>query len=77
MSALRVSVEWGFHKIIQKFAFLDLKKNQKLLLQKVGSMYFVGMILTNCHTCLYGSQQSAYFNIEPPLLEQYLGQYAN
>ena len=28
MSKLRVSVEWGFGKICQLFAFLDFKKNQ-------------------------------------------------
>lgn len=73
MCSLRVAVEWGFSKIIQEFAFLDFKKNHKLLLQEVGTMYHVGTILTNCHTCLYGSQQSSYFNIDPPLLEEYLG----
>ncbi|KAJ8914165.1 hypothetical protein NQ315_016244 [Exocentrus adspersus] len=73
MSSLRVSVEWGFNKIIKEFAFLDFKKNQKLLLQEVGTMYLVGMLLTNCHICLYGSQQSSYFDIQPPVLEIYLG----
>lgn len=57
MRALRISVEWGFNKFIQEFAFLDFKKNQKILLQDVGTMYTVGMILTNCHTCLYGGKQ--------------------
>lgn len=35
MITLRVAVEWGFGKIAQEFAFLDLKKKQKLLLQEV------------------------------------------
>ncbi|KAJ8912366.1 hypothetical protein NQ315_014733 [Exocentrus adspersus] len=73
MSVLRVSVEWGFSKIITEFAFLDLKKNLMLLLQEVGTMYSVATLLTNCHTCLHSSQQSTYFNIQPPTLEQYLG----
>ena len=55
MSAVRVSVEWTFGKIIQQFAYLDFKKNQKVLLQPVGKYYMVGTLLTNCHTCLYGS----------------------
>lgn len=67
MRALRVSVEWGFNKIIQLFAFLDFNKNQKLLVQDVSSMYKVSMILTNCHTCLYGGETSSYFNLEPPI----------
>lgn len=69
LSSLRISVEWGFGKILQEFAFLDFKKNQKL--QEVGSMHIVGKLLTNCHTCLYGSQTSAYFAIEPPTLETF------
>ena len=39
MSKVRVSVEWGFGKIMQNFAG----------------------ILTNCHTCLYGSVVSRFF----------------
>ena len=35
MSKLRVSVEWGFGKICQNFAYLDFKKNLKVLLQPV------------------------------------------
>lgn len=73
MSALRQSVEWGFGKVINEFAFLDFKKNQKLLLQDVGTMYRTAVILTNCHTCLYGSQTAQYFEVNPPLLENYLG----
>lgn len=72
MSKLRVSVEWGFGKICQNFAFLDFKKNLKVLLQPVAKYYLVATILTNCHTCLYGSQTSTYFDLEPPLLETYL-----
>lgn len=68
MSSLRGAFEWGFQK-----AFLDLKKNHKLLLQEVGTMYLTCTLLTNCHTCLYGSQTGTYFNIQPPELEQYLG----
>lgn len=72
MSSVRQAVEWGFGKILTEFAFLDFKKNQKIHLQEVGKMYKVGVLLTNCHTCLYGSQGSNYFNILPPTLEQYL-----
>ena len=38
MSKLRVLVEWGFGKICQ-FAFLDFKKNLKILLQPIGKYY--------------------------------------
>ncbi|KAK3734504.1 hypothetical protein QZH41_010192 [Actinostola sp. cb2023] len=72
MSKVRVSVEWGFGKIVQNFAFLDFKKNLKVLLQPVAKYYLVSTILTNCHTCLYGSLVSSFFDLNPPSLESYL-----
>ncbi|KXJ13842.1 protein ALP1-like isoform X2 [Exaiptasia diaphana] len=72
MSKLRVAVEWGFGKICQQFAFLDFKKNMKVLLQPVGKYYVVAALLTNCHTCLYNSQTGRYFELYPPSLEDYL-----
>lgn len=61
MSAVRVSVEWTFDKVLQYFSFLDYKKSHKVLLQPTGKYYLVGALLTNCHTCLYGSQTSSFF----------------
>lgn len=72
MSAVRQCVEWGFGKVITNFAFLDYKKNLKLFLQPVGKYYLVGCILTNCHTCLYGSQTGTYFGLHAPNLDIYL-----
>lgn len=74
MSTVRQAVEWGFGKVISLFAFLDYKKKQKLLLQDVGAMYKTAVLLTNCHTCLYESQVSQFFGVEPPVLEEYLSQ---
>ena len=72
MSAVRECVEWQFGKIVQNFAFLDFKKNLKLYLQPVGKLYIVGALMTNCHTCINGSVTGAYFNVNPPALEDYL-----
>ena len=72
MSSVRVSVEWTFGKVVQYFAYLDFKKNQKILLQPVGKFYLVGALLTNCHTCLYGSLTTSFFGVQPPSLETYL-----
>lgn len=72
MSRVRQSVEWGFGKVTTNFAFLDFKKNLKLLLQPVSKYYIVGTFLTNCHTCLYGSQTGRYFDCAPPTLAEYL-----
>jgi len=72
MSALRVSVEYGFGRVIQQFAFLDLKKNQKLYLQYLKEQYFVAVILANCQICLRENQVSEYFDCPPPSPEEYL-----
>lgn len=72
MSTVRQAVEWGFGKTVNEFAFLDFKKNQKLLQQQLAEMYKAATILANCHTCIYGSQVSQYFALQPPFLKQYL-----
>lgn len=73
MKTLRVSVEWGFSKVIQQFAFVDFKKNQKLLLQDIEAIYKVAVLLSNCHSCFYGNQTADYFGIVPPTIQQYFG----
>ena len=74
MGLVRVTVEWGFQKIIALWAFMDYKKNQKLYLQSVGTAYLVATLLTNCHSCFYGSEVSQFFDMVPPSLEEYLHQ---
>ena len=72
MSQVRISVEWTFGKITQYFTYVDLKRNNKVLLQPVGKYYIVAALLTNCHTCVYGSLTTSFFNVAPPSLESYL-----
>jgi len=52
MSNVRVTVEWGFGRVQNLFAFCNYKKNLKILLSPVGKYYLVATILTNCHSCL-------------------------
>ncbi|CAL8106332.1 unnamed protein product [Orchesella dallaii] len=72
MSTNRIAVEWVFGKLLQNFAFVDFKKNLKMLLQPVAMYFKVAAIFTNCHTCIYGSNTSTYFNLSPPDIEDYL-----
>ena len=71
MSKVRVSVEWIFGEIADYFAFIDFKKNQKIGLQQVGTMYITCALLRNAVNCLYGSTTSIYFSLDPPNLEHY------
>lgn len=71
MSACRVSVEWLFGDIVNTFKFVDFKKELKLGLSPIGKTYLVSGILTNAHACLYGNTTSLFFDMEPPIIEEY------
>lgn len=71
MSSVRVSVEWVFGEIAEYFAFIDFKKNLKIALSEVGTMYIVCALLRNARTCLYGSSTSRFMEVDPPSLEEY------
>jgi len=72
MAPLRVSAEWGFGKIITLWPFLDYRKKHQVLLSPVGLHFPVANVLTNMHTCLYGSIISHKFDMEPPTLAAYM-----
>ena len=72
MSSMRQSVEWGFGKLTNLFAFIGYHKNLKVYLQPVAKFYLVSVLLCNAHTCLYGSETGQYFNVQAPILEDYL-----
>jgi hypothetical protein len=71
MSACRIAIEWAFGNVLNLWAFVDYKKNQKLFQQPVAKLYLCAALLTNFHTCLYGSQVAEHFNVSPPTLEEY------
>lgn len=71
MSAVRMAVEWVFGDITNYFSFLDYKKNLKIGLSPVGTMYTACAILRNAYTCLYGSTASSYFDMQPPTIQEY------
>lgn len=71
MSSVRVSVEWVFGDIVNRFKYVDFKKNQQVCLSACGKMYLVSGLLTNAHTCLYGNSTASFFGLDPPSLEQY------
>ena len=71
MSRVRISVGWTFEKICQYSTYLDFKRNNKVLLRPIGKYYTTAALLTNCHTCLYGSLTSSFFEVNPPSLKTY------
>lgn len=71
MSAVRIAVEWVFGDISSYFRFLDFKKNLKMGLSPVGTMYSACALLRNGLTCFYGSTTSSYFDVPPPTIQEY------
>ena len=72
MSGLRVSVEHPFGNVIAKFPWLDLKRNQKILLSPVGRLYRIGVLFYNCLNTVHPSQTSEKFQCRSVDLETYL-----
>ena len=70
MSRVRISVEWLFGDITNCFKFID-KKNLKIGMSAVGKQYIVCALMRNALTCLYQSNTSDFFGVEPPSLETY------
>lgn len=77
MNRDRTSSEWGYGKVATLWSYLDHKQQQKLLLQPVGLHYIVAVILTNCHTCLYGSVTTHWFRAKAPKLKSYLAVFSD
>ncbi|KAF4137475.1 DDE superfamily endonuclease [Phytophthora infestans] len=72
MSAVRVSVEWGFGGITRLWPYVDVKVSSKLLLSPVGKYYLVAALLTNFRNCTSPNQISRFFGVSPPSLETYV-----
>lgn len=68
----RVSVEWGFGKVLNTFRMHSYTPVQKPNLSRVGVWYLVSVLLMNCQVCLYGSVAAQHFKCPPPTLEEYL-----
>ena len=67
----RSSVECIFSDITSYFTFLDFKKNLKIDLSPVCTIYSVCGLLRNALTCFYGSSTSAYFDFPSPSIQEY------
>ncbi|XP_037572693.1 uncharacterized protein LOC119455374 [Dermacentor silvarum] len=72
MGTVQQAVEVALDKVAADFAFVDFQRNKKMTHQNGGRVYKVATLLSNCRTCIYGSQVSAHFDIAPPSLGEYL-----
>ena len=75
MAVGRVTVQWMFKELQQQFSCVVFKCNMKLLEAPIGLLYLGCMFLSNCRNCIYLNQTSAYFQCQPPSLEEYFASY--
>mmetsp|Transcript_6500 Transcript_6500/g.14330 ORF Transcript_6500/g.14330 Transcript_6500/m.14330 type:complete len:243 (-) Transcript_6500:140-868(-) len=71
MSAVRVTVEWGFGKVYNLGNLLTQMHTMKLQDTPVDYHTKLVVLLCNAHTCLYGSNSSKYYGCKPPDLYEY------
>ena len=71
LNAQRTSAEHAFGKVTNIFSALSFSRVQKILATCVADQYRFAVLLTNAHTCLYGSQMTTSFDTNAPTLEQY------
>jgi len=73
MSQSRVSVEYGFQRVVTYFPFIDYFKNQKIFLQPLGPQYIVCVLLSNLLGIMQQrTETSLKFDVAMPSLEEYL-----
>lgn len=72
MNSERVSVEWGFGKVLNTFRMHSFVPVQKPKLSRIAVWYLVSVLLMNCQVCIYGSETADYFGCPPPTVEEYL-----
>ena len=71
MSSVRITVEWGFGDIVDKWKFLDFYSAMKIFKIPVGEFYTNGAFLSNICNCLYGNKTQQYFGAVQLTLDEY------
>ena len=71
MSSVRITVEWGFGDIVEKWKFLDFCSAMKIFEMPVGEYYTNGAFLSNICNCLYGNKMQQYFGALQLSLDEY------
>jgi hypothetical protein len=77
MSQSRITVEWGYHMVLQSWTALDFKRNLKIFKSPIAAYYAIAVLLTNIQSCLATyNQVTLYAGTSPPSVEAYLATLA-
>jgi len=74
MSRLRIAVEWSFGKVVTRAKYIAFFMSMRLFEIPVAKYFTVAALLANAHTCMYGTQETRYFDCVAPTLVEYFGQ---
>ena len=72
MSSVRITVEWGFRDVVEKWKFLDFHSSIKIFKMPVAEFYTNGAFLSNICNCLYGNKTQQYFGAVQFMLDECL-----
>jgi hypothetical protein len=73
LSSHRIAVEHSFGQIFRLWTSLSFKQGLKVGNQAVAAFFVVAVLLSNCHTCLNGGNQTSMkYHLHPPTLTEYL-----
>ena len=72
MSSVRITVEWGYCKIIEQWKFLDFCQAMRIFQSPVVQYYINAAFLSNLHNCMIGNKTRNYFNAHQMTIEEYL-----
>ena len=72
MSSSRITVEWGYCKIIEQRKFLDFCQAMRIFQSPVVQYYINAPFLSNLCKCMIGNKTRNYFNAHQMTTEEYL-----
>ena len=72
LSAVRITVEWGFGDLMEQWKFLDFRSAMKIFQCPVAQYYINAAFLSNLRNCLLGNKTQQYFNAKQLTIDEYL-----
>jgi hypothetical protein len=76
MNSVRETIEWSYKDLKTQWKFMDYKHCLQLRKQPLAKIVFTCLLLKNVHCTMYGNQQAGYFDMKPPLFEDWISQGA-
>ena len=70
--SVRITVEWGYCKIIEQWKFLDFCQAMRIFQSLVAQYYINAAFLSNLCNCIIGNKTRNYFDAQQMSIEDYI-----